>query len=578
MNAAGLIRPLSRGCGWFRRQEPLREFRDLKLWLERLPALVWVLFTIALALRIAGIGYGLPLQLNGDEQIWITRAHDMAFEPQPNPGWYGAPASTLFYPLAILFAIYGAVATVVSWFDSGYLVDLHREAAAFYYIARAFTALTGAAILLPVYAILTRLKVSLVWSAFALMVIAVTPRLLDFSIITRMDSLQAFFILLCLLYVIKGLESVAVRDFVIAGLFVGLAATSKYPGVVVSSAIFAALVHLVAHQKIGWENGLRWLGYAALASLAAAFLSAPFLFFQFYITIKNVLFEARSFQVGAMKETSLDAVRFYLFQATPERYSAGMAILAYLVGLAAFFRKQLWVISVFVLSYVGFLSLLPLRSAQWVMPLAPCLTVLLAYGGQQVSHLILGMRRPLRIVGVVLLLVGAAYLYYPLAERGVRVVMIHAGDLDTRTRALAWVEEHLPRDSKVLIETFAPQISSDDFQTMIEWDAKIVPWAEVGERPRPPGHYGELARIGGKESPPSALIDAIEAADVDYIIMSVFLDQYRREAAHWPRELAALESLLDRYPLIKQFKATGIERGPTIRVLQRKEPDAAQGD
>jgi len=296
-----LVRLPWRGFVWFRQQDPLQEFRELIVWLRDLPSLVWVIVTIAVCLRIAGIGYGLPLLYNGDEHTWIMRAHNMAFVPQPNPGWYGAPASTLFYPLSILFAIYGAIVTVISWFDSSYTPDLHREAQAFYYIARTFTVLTGAAILLPVYAILTKLKVSLLWSAFALLVITVTPRMLDFAIITRMDSLQAFFILLCLLYVMKGIESLKPRDFVISGIFVGLAATSKYPGVVVSGTIFIALVHLVVQRKITLATGLRWLRYAAVASLAAAFFSAPFLFFQFYLTIKNVLFEARSQQVGAMK-------------------------------------------------------------------------------------------------------------------------------------------------------------------------------------------------------------------------------------------------------------------------------------
>ncbi len=146
------------------------------------------------------------------------------------------------------------------------------------------------------------------------------------------------------------------------------------------------------------------------------------------------------------------------------------------------------------------------------------------------------------------------------------------GDLDTRTRALAWAEDSLPKGSKILLETFAPQLSSDEYHTMVEHRGEIVPWAEISDRPRPNGPYGYLARIGGPDSPPEALIEAVEAADVHYIMMSVFIDQYRREAHHWPRELAALESLLERYPLIKQFTPTGLESGPTIRILQRKEP------
>ncbi len=551
-----------------RRADLLREVRAFKAWCIGLPRLVWLIIGAALIVRLAGIGYGLPLQFDPDEQIWINHAHRMAFNPRPNPGWYGAPASTLFYPLAVLFLIYGAIVSVISWVDTSFVPNLRDDAEAFYYIARAFTALTGTLLLLPLYAMSRRLGVRLGWSLLSLVVVAMTSVMLELSSITRMDMLQTLFILLTLLFVIIGLQEPSRRHFIVAGIWVGLATTSKYPGIVAATSIFAALCSLTLEGRLPWRTALRWLIGAGLATAVTAFLSAPFLFLQISKTLHNVLFEARDSQIGAMKDGTIDALFHYVSVAVPYYYTEIMTVVSSVALVYMMTRRHAWIVSLFVVVYIVFLSLLSLRSDRWIVPLLPLLALAFGFGGSKLWDALCERGAQWSIVVRAILVMAMVAAVVPLLLSGAGQVEGTARNLDTRVSAHAWVKQNLPKGSRVLIETFAPQLSVDEFHTMIELRGDIVSWQDVSDRQRPPGAFGELARIGGRESPPERLLEAVEEAQVDYIIMSRFIDQYRHEAHHWPRELAALELLLSHYPEIARFKPHGRLRDPVIRILK----------
>ncbi len=563
-----------------RRYDLLRELRQCRQWLADLPSIVWVVMTVALGVRLAAIGFGLPYQLDVDEQIWIVSAHRMVFEYRPYPGWYGSPASTLFYPLAFLFAIYTAVATIFSWFDSNFVPDLHREAQAFYVIGRSYTAIVGTLVLLATYAVLRYMRVSLPWALFAVGLLAFNHSMLDLSVVTRMDMLQILFMVLAVLFIMKGVTDVSLRMFIVSGIFAGLSVTSKYPGAVLTVTIFVAILFLVLKKEVSLYSGIRWLILSAVACLAAIFLSAPFLFFHFEQMLQQVAYEARDQQVGAMKESIVSAFVFHFNSATVGDLGITVAYLSFAASLYLFFRRIVWLVPFQILIYAMFISLLSLQSHRWMIAVLPFLVISLAFAGHSLTALLSKGPRVFALLGKGILVFIAFYLLVPMVERGAHTIIARAGNLDTRMEALAWARENLPKGSRVLLETFAPHLSSRNFTTLIERDGTIVQWDEISDRPWPPGYFGELARIGEPDLPASQVIEAIDRADVDYILVSNFVDLYRREAQFWPKELEIMELVLSTYPEIKRFKAEGLSRGPTIRVLQRSpgqptEPQAA---
>ncbi len=554
-----------------RRVDPFRELRELRAWLASLPIFFWLLLALVLVARLASIRYGLPLQYDADEQIWINHAHAMAFDPRLSPGWYGAPASTLFYPLALLFALYGGLASAFAWIDGSIVPDLHREALAFYLIGRSFTVLTSLLVFFPLYAILQRLRVSPLWCLFAILITACDSSSIELSTITRMDMLQVLFMLLCIMFVIKGMQDVTLRSFIYAGFCVGLAATSKYPGIVVSFVIFAALVALSVTGRVSAMTAIRWLLLSAMASMIMAFLSAPYVFVHYDFTIQQIVYESRDQQIGAMKDSFLGALQYYFVLSIPEALGVSAAAIAYLSGLFMLSQRTVWIIPLFIVVYMIFLSSLSLQWVRWIVPVVPLLALSLAYAGHRLT---VGRREQsdlLRGAAKAAVLCVALFVAGVSIREGAKATIELAGNLDTRAAALAWVENSLPKGSRVLIESFSTQISSEDYVVLVERDRAIGKWEDLSDQLRPPGYFGEIARIGGPERPPEQLIEAIEAADVDYIVLSKYLDFYRAEAHHWPRELAAMDLLLATYPEVMRFSndSGGLGRGPTIRVLKR---------
>src|SRR3989337_1629882 len=63
---------------------------------------------VALALGATGLDHGLPYFPKADEYRFVTIAGGMAALNSPNPGWFGHPGSTLLYPLALVYKLWGS--------------------------------------------------------------------------------------------------------------------------------------------------------------------------------------------------------------------------------------------------------------------------------------------------------------------------------------------------------------------------------------------------------------------------------------------------------------------------------------
>ena len=80
----------------------------LRDYLRSIPWWLWVIAALALVLRLAPIGYGLPYELDTDEHLFVDAAWRMIENGDLDPDWYGNPATPLF---AIL-AVHGAASAI----------------------------------------------------------------------------------------------------------------------------------------------------------------------------------------------------------------------------------------------------------------------------------------------------------------------------------------------------------------------------------------------------------------------------------------------------------------------------------
>ena len=239
--------------------------QSLTRWLAQIPAIAWVVIGLALLLRLAGVAYGLPQQLDPDEILFVSAAGRMLTNGSLDPEWYGAPASTLIDVLALLYGGYVGIGLVTGIFDgfSDVVADFYVDVSAYFLIGRVFTAIIGTACLIVVYKICRELGASVVWSTAAIALLAVSPLMIHYSSIIRMDMVQVLFNLLIALFVVKALEAPRMAFFVGAGVALGLAVTSKYPGLVGMVLIIASAVLLRIRAIV---KSCVWADHAAARS------------------------------------------------------------------------------------------------------------------------------------------------------------------------------------------------------------------------------------------------------------------------------------------------------------------------
>lgn len=551
--------------------------RSLTRFLAQIPAIAWIVIGLALALRLAGVAYGLPQQLDTDEIHFLSAAGRMLANRSLDPEWYGAPASTLIDVLALLYGGYVGIGLVTGFFDgfSNVVADVYFDASAYILIGRVFTATIGTACLVVVYKICREFGASVVWSTTAIALLAVSPLMIHYSSIIRMDMLQVLFNLMIALFVVKALEAPRMKFFVGAGVALGLAVTSKYPGVVGVVLIIAAAVVLRIQRRLTPRMEFRVLAVAGAASVVTAFVVGPYLFIHFSDVLTAVAREARPSHVSATSAGLLSSIFDYLTDVLPRALTYFVAVLGILAIVGINLVRHGWVVSLFFATYLVFIASLSLFWARWALPLIPFAVIALAVVLDRVDRWLsirFSSSKALRYIAVALLVA-------PLGWRGLQESWTRATDSDTRVVALRWAQKNVPQGATVLVETYAPALAATQYRVLIAHGDRLVPWSSLSKLRRPSGFYGSLGDIARPDDA-KAVIDMIEAGAVDYIFLSNWVNRYRAEKAIYGKELAMYELILDSYPTVRTFSGADADRGPMIRVLRvvalSGAPDARQ--
>ena len=234
--------------------------------------LLGVLFTTALALRVWGTGFGLPVITHPDEPDATGLALRMLRDGRLDPRWFYYP--TLYmYLLMPLFAL-----RYVSLRGQGLvgpLRQLHDLEPAFYLLARRVSALCGALTVPAVFRLARH-----TWSGGqGRRAGLVAGTIVAFSFVHARtshhgvtDALLTLLLTLALTSTMDVLRSGRHRDYLCAGLLTGLAGATKYSAVAMVPVLLAA--HLLGRP---WR---RWLSRGPLltfSGMAAGFLAgAPF--------------------------------------------------------------------------------------------------------------------------------------------------------------------------------------------------------------------------------------------------------------------------------------------------------------
>jgi hypothetical protein len=398
------------------------------------------ILVLAAVLRLWGIEYGLPFGYQMDEErLYVPQAVGMLANGTFDPDYFQNPASYT-YLVRELFAIR---------FD-GDQVDQMLAAVPdrgdLFLTARLATAFIGIAAVWLVYLIGTRFfddrRIGLL--SALLMAVAFLPVFYSHVALNNVPAMAATCVSLV------GTAGIVRwgrrRDYVLAGIGVGLAAATKYINGVVLAPLLLAL-----WLRPGLDLGarLRKTGFVLVLAAVTFVLLNPYALLSFSDFIDELRLQESAVERLKIGVDEDAGIPYYLFTfvwglgAIPAFAAVGGAVLLFYED-----RRLFWILVPIVPAFVVFMGLNAQYFARWMLPMFPIVCILAGYAGIRLIELIAD-RRP--AFG------GAAVAIVALALCAQSVVYVIHNDRvlsrpHTFNLAREWMLEHIPRRAKVVIE------------------------------------------------------------------------------------------------------------------------------
>jgi hypothetical protein len=414
------------------------------------PALGVVLLG-GLGLRLWGVRQGLPYAYNADEaDHFVPHAIAMFAKGTLNPHYFANPPG-FTYVLHWLFALwYGGANGAVHAFA------VHPEAV--YTLARVASAMLGTIALWLLYLTGARLwgrAVGLL--AAAIEAVAFLP--VFYAHLALNDAPTLAPATLSLLGTAGVLRKGRARDYLLAGIGLGLACATKYTaGIVLVPLLVAVLVRYLDGGPAALWRTLAGLVLAGLCALVAFFLANPYALLDYSafhgeLVHQSTLSAESQGKLGAPQEGGLV---YYLWSFTwGLGWGPSLAALGGAVAVWRSDRRLGWLLVPAALAFVLFMGLQGRYFGRWLMPIFPVVCLLAAFFVVQVIDWCAraqGERAPRGVL--------AALFVVALLIQGL-VYSVHSGIVlsraDTRNLTRQWMLAHIPAGAKIVAEPVEPE-------------------------------------------------------------------------------------------------------------------------
>ncbi|MDE1914927.1 MAG: glycosyltransferase family 39 protein [Sphingomonadales bacterium] len=528
-----------------------------------------LILALALGLRLYGIGFGLPALNDPDELMFELGAIRMISHHTLNPGWFGHPATTTMYVLAVINGAVLGFGRLMGWFPSikAFAEAVYLDPGWIILPGRWAMAVFGVGTVWATQRLATRLFDRQI-GLLAALLLAVNPVAVMWSQVVRSDIMASFFMLLAIDQALKVARGAGWRDLAWGAAWLALAIASKWPFGIAGLAMAAAIVMAARRSAAdgrtpgALRNGAVRLAGFCLLSLACLLIISPYLLLAHDTVLRNLRGEAQWHHLGATGGTPLwNAwwyVRMPLLRATG--WVAGLFAIAG-VAMMARRREAGWLLLPPMAGFAIATCIQHLIWERWALAWMPMLAMAAALAMAGLARRI-GQRDPrLLLAGMALLAAG------PLVVAD--GVQARERLNDTRQRASRWAMAHLAPNAHVLIEHFA-------------FDLLPQPWHLLF----PLGQAGCIdarAILKGRVDYATIESDRAGQANVDYGTMAparagdcrpdvailTQYDRYKAERNEFPTEYQAYVRLLSQGRIVASFTPEpGESGGPVVRIVQ----------
>lgn len=521
---------------------------------------------VATALRLNGIGFGLPALNDPDEPLFMMTAFEMLRNQSFNPGWFGHPGTTTLYCLALICLGVAAAGLATGRFAGADAVAgaLYADPGIVFLPGRLFIAACAIGCVYLTYRIGRRLGGARLGLAAAAL-LAVNSVHIEYSQIIRTDMQAGLFMLLCALCAIDIAETGRRRAYLLAGICVGLATATKWPGAVIAlSPVCAGLCHIARNRA----DAARQAGYLALfAAMAAAtlILVSPYLLLDYPTVARNLAGEARPEHPGATGGGFLANLAWYMAHPLLTSFgSAGLALIAAgAISGPPRSRPLVFAVAPGFLLFLAIICMQALRWERWLVPLLPLLALLAGFALCALADWLrrrTGRPLPLAEAAAVLLLA---------------VPMIHTALIETRARgndtrqmASAWVRAYVPAGRTILVEDAAFDLTGGPWRFLFPLGAAGC----VDVRDALSGRIRYSRVEGLRAGRPLVDLGHVDPAllptcRADYAVLSHY-GRYRADP-HFRPEFEQYERLIRGGDIVAEFRPVpGSSSGPAVHVVR----------
>jgi 4-amino-4-deoxy-L-arabinose transferase-like glycosyltransferase len=421
-----------------RAERPARHWR-----VDAIPFALGALLIATFVLRLWGIKQGLPYSYNVDEESHFVPKAITFFGHSLNPNYFLNPPA-YSYVLNIVFELwFGARDAVMRMYASNpteVFVVARVVASALGTIAVWLTYLTGKR--------LFGRGVGLI--AAAIFGFAFLPIFYSHLALNDVPTLAP--VALSLYGVAGVLRRGRARDYVIAGVGVGLAAATKYTGGITLICLLAA----AACNAVGDEHRHvpRRLAAGLLVALAAFLLANPYAVIDFSSFFQGVKQQASETDAAKLGGSSVGGIDYYLWTFT---WGFGWApALASVIGSALLILRRKFALAIVLIPapivFIIFMGEQARFFGRWLMPIFPIAALVAAYAAVELVKFVSRARAipPVFAAGVVTVLLLAQSV----------TAVVHNDEVlsrpDTINTARAWMVGHVPAGAKIVVEPMVP--------------------------------------------------------------------------------------------------------------------------
>ncbi|MDD2922437.1 MAG: glycosyltransferase family 39 protein [Anaerolineales bacterium] len=499
----------------------------------RASALMGGILALAFFLRIRGANYGLPYVYHPDEPLYINISQNIFKSGDLNPHFFLYP-SLFFYinafayipyylagKLAGIFVAPNSIAPCVS-LGLGIAQTMTPSAVT---LGRVVTICFGVATCALIYLAGRQLTGRAEVGALAALITAISPTNIEQSRLITPDTFVAFFSMTAFLAAILIYQQGKTWQSVMAGICVGLTASSKYNG-----GLIILPVILAYFLRYGRTTSRQPKVYLTLFFCAAGFLlTTPYALFDSAKFLNELRYEAHHYATGhlGMEGNTLAWYVNYLWNTNGGIYL--FAVFGIFLGLASRSREYA-LLSIFPLSYFTFISNFVVRNERTLLPITPFLFLLAAWFLITLIDKIASLpASPLRNLSFAFFACATiAAFSIPIAKTAEE--MRRFNTIHSIEAARVWINGNLPQGAKIAIESYSPFIDT----TRFSWQSFL--------------------RMNQHEP------DWYVEQGFDYMVMSEGMyGRFYLEPDRYPTEIEKYDRLFDTFEALKFFDNNGYE-------------------